>query len=159
MEAAPLFLDVLLAYSIVRSLRRMTSGPCHFSSLHSHFADCLVPELPLPINLHHSPSLTSASWHQYRPLDVPLSLFVSAFSSSSLSITLCLSPLLCVSFSHSVSSCHPLLSPPLVDRYKPKSHCMSAAAEHTFQSACLQRIHIVMLLVIFGPLEGGHDLK
>lgn len=58
----------------------MTSGCCHFSSLHSRFADCLVPGLPLPINLHHSPSLyTSASWHLSRPLDAPLSLFVPLF--------------------------------------------------------------------------------
>lgn len=49
----------------------MTSVPCHFSPLRSHFADCLVPELPLPINLHHCPSLASASWHLSPPFDAP----------------------------------------------------------------------------------------
>lgn len=37
-------------------LFRLTSGPCHFSSLHFHSADCLVPQLPLSINLYHSPA-------------------------------------------------------------------------------------------------------
>lgn len=40
------------------SLLRTTLGRCHFSSLRSHFAECLVPELPLPINLHLSFSLS-----------------------------------------------------------------------------------------------------
>lgn len=88
----------------------MTSGPCHFSSLHSHFADCLVPELPLPINLHHSPSLTSASWHQSRPLDVPLSrshslsLFFHRLLSPSPPFSVSLSPIL----SHPVILSYPL---------------------------------------------------
>ena len=98
----------------------MTSGRCHFSSLHSHFADCLVPELPLPINLHHSPSLTPASWHLSPPLRA---LPISSLPRSLLFVSLSFPPphrrllspstlLLCVSFSHSVSSCHPLLSTP-----------------------------------------------
>lgn len=49
----------------------MTSVPCHFSPLRSHFADCLVLELPLPINLHHCPSFASASWHLSPPFDAP----------------------------------------------------------------------------------------
>lgn len=131
----------------------MTPGPCHFFSLHSHFADCLVPKLPLPINLHHSPSFTSASWHLSPPLDVPPSL--SQSHSLSLFFQLLLSPPPSVSFSHSASSCHPLSSPPLVNGYELKSHCLSAARDHIFQSACLHTAHIVMLLVIWGLCKAG----
>lgn len=143
----------------------MTSGPCHFSSLHSHFADCLVPELPLPINLHHSPSVTSASWRLSHPLrcflslslSLPSSLFVSLSRrrlsvSPSFSVSLFSSPVL----SHAVILSYPH---PLVNRYEPKSHCVSAAREHIFQSACLHTAHIVMRRVICGALKGGNDSK
>lgn len=60
--AARLFLDVLLAHNSVGFfLLWMAQAPCHFSSFYSHFADCLVPKLPFPINLHHSPSLSQCS--------------------------------------------------------------------------------------------------
>lgn len=133
----------------------MTSGPCHFPSLHSHFADCLVPELPLAINLHHSPSLTSASWHLSQSLTVTFSLSLSLLLSFLFSLfpspppfSVSPSPIL----SYPVIFSYPA---PLVNRCEPKSHCMSAVAEHIFQSACLLTAHILMLRVISEAADGA----
>lgn len=145
LEATPIFVAVLFASRGV--------GVCserHRAAVTSPLRTLLLCRLFSPLSCH-SPLIS---------IILPLSLvppgicclptmFPSLSCSHSLVFfSLPVSPSLCVSFSHSVSSFLLLLSPPLVNRYEPKSHCMPAARENIFQSACLHTAHIVMQLVI-----------
>lgn len=103
MDASLLFW-MFFVLTVEPQLFRLTSGPCHFSSLHFHSADCLVPQLPLPINLYHSP----AYFCLFSPKSLPNVFlappFVPLTKTSARLISICYSDSLRVAFSFPILS-------------------------------------------------------
>ncbi|MEQ2201076.1 hypothetical protein XENOCAPTIV_007229 [Xenoophorus captivus] len=144
----PLITDVLFAYSgegvcSERHRAPVTSLSCTFNlqtvksqSCHSPLISIILPLSLLPLGI----CLISTMFFSLSLL-VPFYFFPQLLLLPSISV----SPSVSVRLPSSVSSCHRLLSTPLVNKYEPKSHFMSAAAEHIFTLPVYTK-HTVILL-------------
>lgn len=132
----PLLTDVLFAYSgeevcSKRHRAPVTSLSCAFTlqtvksqSCHSPLISIILPLSLLPLGICLIPTM----FFSLSPL-VPFYFFSPQLL---LLPSTSVSPTFTVRLPSSVSFCHRLLSTPLVNRYEPKSHFMSAAAKHIF---------------------------